>query len=414
MTLVLELVIAVTLAQTPQPAQIRPPQPAAPTARLAGRVTVEGTNAPLADARVVLVFAPRRMPQRPMFPIGPPPQAVTDQDGRFAFPHLRPGEYRVELQRTGYATLDEAGQGHTIEIADGQAIDNLELHMQKGAVIAGRILGPSGEPQAGVAVMALRRMDGPQMAPRLIPAPMQGMQGMPQTNDLGEFRLAGLPPGEYFVSASPNMQSAFGGPGVAAPAPGQSRTAVTTTYYPGTTDQAAAQPVAVARGAEVGNISFMLQSVPVFRISGVVVDEEGKPVAGAFVMLMGDPRSGMFMGPGGSRAPSGKDGRFTIDNVVAGSYHATATVPITMTSSGGGVMTWSSSGGSTAASVGPVERQGVVTGGVVAGGGAVVGSGAVASGTPVAIGGYGYMNQPTEVVVSDADVAGVRVVVRKP
>jgi hypothetical protein len=55
-----------------------------------------------------------------------------------------------------------------------------------------------------------------------------------------------------------------------------------------------------------------------------------------------------------------------------------------------------------------------VTGGVVAGGGAVVGSGAVASGTPVAIGGYGYMNQPTEVVVSDADVAGVRVVVRKP
>jgi len=121
MTLVLELVIAVTLAQTPQPAQIRPLQPAAPTARLAGRVTVDGTNAPLADARVVLVFAPRRMPQRPMFPIGPPPQAVTDQDGRFAFPHLRPGEYRVELQRTGYATLDEAGQGHTIEIADGQS-----------------------------------------------------------------------------------------------------------------------------------------------------------------------------------------------------------------------------------------------------------------------------------------------------
>ena len=400
MTPVLGLVVAVTLAQTPQPAPTPQTQPAAPTARLAGRVTVEGTNAPLADARVVLVLAPRRMPERPMFPFGPPPQAITDQDGRFAFPHLRPGEYRVELQRTGYAPLDDAGQGHTITLADGQAIDDLQLHMQKGAVIAGRILGPSGEPQADVRVMALRRMEGPRTPPRLIPAPMQGMQ---QTNDLGEFRLAGLPPGEYFVSAAPNMQSPYGGPGIAAPPPSQSRTAVTTTYYPGTTDQAAAQPVAVARGAEVGNISFMLQSLPVFRISGVVVDEEGKPVAGAFVMLMGDPRSGMFMGPGGSRAPSRDDGRFTIDNVVAGSYHVTATVPITMTSAGGGVTTWSSAGGGGGAGVGSGGRQGAVAGGV-----------AVASGAPIAMGGYGYVNQPTEVVVNDTDVAGVRVVIRKP
>jgi len=400
MTPVFGLVVAFTLAQAAQPAPTPQPQRAAPTARLAGRVTLEGTNAPLADARVLLVFAPRRMPQRPMLPIGPPPQATTDQDGRFAFPRLRPGEYRIELQRTGYAPLDEPGQGHTIELADGQAIDNLQLQMQKGAVIAGRILGPSGEPQAYVHVMALRRMEGPRMPPRLIPAPMQGMQ---QTNDLGEFRLAGLPPGEYFVSAAPNMQSPFGGPGIAAPSPGQSRTAVTTTYYPGTTDQAAAQPVAVARGAEVGNISFMLQSLPIFRVSGVVVDEDGKPVAGAFVMLMNDPRSGVFMGPGASRAPSGEDGQFTIDSVVAGTYHATATVPVTMLSTGGGVMTWSSSSGSGVTVA--AERPGGVTGGVVAGG-------AIASGAPIAAG--GYMNQATEVVVSDANVACVRVVVRKP
>jgi hypothetical protein len=111
----------------------------------------------------------------------------------------------------------------------------------------------------------------------------------------------------------------------------------------------------------------------------------------------------MFTGPGGSRAPSGEDGRFTIDNVVAGTYHATATVPMTMMSSGGGVMTWSSAGGS--ASVGSGERQGIVTGGVIVGG-------AAASSGPIAMG--GYVNQPTDVVVSDANVAGVRVVVRKP
>ena len=391
MTPVLGLVVAVTLAQTPQVQQTPAPQAAAPTARLAGRVTGEGTNAPLADARIVLMpmFGRGVPPPRPMTPMGQPPQAITDHDGRFAFPRLRPGEYRINVQRTGYAPLDEAGQGHTIELADGQAIENLQLQMQKGAVIAGRILGPSGEPQADVRVMALRRMPGPQAQARLMPAPMQGLQ---QTNDLGEFRLAGLPPGEYFVSAAPNMQSPFGGPAVAAPSPGRSRTAVTTTYYPGTTDQAAAQPVAVARGAEVGNISFMLQSLPVFRVSGIVVDEEGKPVAGAFVMLMNDPRNGVFMGSGASRAPSGDDGRFTVDGVVAGTYRVNASVPVRM-NPGGGCGSSSTSGGSG-------DGAAVVTGGIVGGV------------TMSAVG--GAIQDPIEIAVGDSDVTGIRIVVRKP
>jgi protocatechuate 3,4-dioxygenase beta subunit len=381
---VLGLVVAVTLAQAPTP------QASAPTAHLAGRVTVEGTNAPLADARVVLMPMLGRTapPPRPMIPMAPPPQAITDQDGRFAFPRLRPGEYRIDVQRTGYAPLEgEGGRGRTIQVTEGQSAE-VELQLQKGAVISGRILSPSGEPQTDVRVMALRRIQGPQAQARLLPAPMQGVQ---QTNDLGEFRLAGLPPGEYFVSASPQMQSPFGGPGVAPPAPaapGTTRTSVTTTYYPGTTDAAAAQPVSVARGAEVGNISFMLQSLPAFRVSGVVVDEEGKPVGGAFVNLMNDPRSGpMVMGPGGS-SRTGEDGRFTIASVVAGSYHATASVPIIMNGGAGGVATWSATGSA--------------AGGVVVSGG----RGVVASG--------GMMNPPTEVVVADADVTGVRIVVRKP
>jgi len=403
MTLVLGLVVAVTLAQTPQPTQTPqtpPPQPAAPTAHLAGRVTVEGTNAPLADARVFVMpmFARGTPPPRPMMPMGPPPEAITDQDGRFAFPRLRPGEYRIDVQRTGYAPLEgDGGRGRTIQVAEGQSAE-VQLQLQKGAVISGRILSPSGEPQTDVRVMALRRIQGPQTQQRLMPAPMQGSQ---QTNDLGEFRLAGLAPGEYFVSASPQMQSRFGGPGVAPPAPavpGKTQTTITTTYYPGTADAAAAQPIAVARGAEVGNISFTLQSVPAFRVSGVVVDEDGKPVGGAFVNLMNDPRSGqMFMGPGGS-ARTNDEGRFTIASVVAGSYHATASVPIIMNGVAGGVATWSSSVGS--ASGGPIVSggRGVVTGG------AMVGAG----------GGGAGMNPPTEVVVADTDVTGVRIVARKP
>jgi protocatechuate 3,4-dioxygenase beta subunit len=362
---VLGLVLAVTLAQTPTP------QPAAPTARLAGRVTVEGTNAPLAEARVTLIPAGRPMTQPPLRPLafGPPPQTTTDQEGRFAFSRLRPGEYHIDVQRTGYAPLEDPGRGRTIQLAEGQSIDNLQLQLQKGAVISGRILAQSGEPAPDVRVIALRRISGQGTAARLMP---NGMQGMQQTNDLGEFRIAGLAPGEYYVSAGPQMQ--FGAPGAAAPA-GTARTTIATTFYPGTTDQSAAQPIAVARGAEVGNISFMLLSLPAFRVSGVVVDEDGQPVAGAMVMLMSDPRNGSFMGPIGN-VRSGDDGRFTIDRVVSGTYRTSASVPVMMGGGGSGGITWSS------------------------------GRGAVGRG--------GRSDQPAEVVVADSNVTGVRIVVHKP
>jgi hypothetical protein len=192
-----------------------------------------------------------------------------------------------------------------------------------------------------------------------------------------------------------------------APPTGNVRTTIAPTFYPGATDQAAAQPIAVAAGAEVGNISFTMQSAPAFRVSGIVVDENGDPVADAMVMMTGDPRGGIFMGPAGS-GQSRSDGRFTIGEVPAGSYRLTASIPIRMNGSGGGggVATWSS---------GPVLSGGTVSGGVVGGvtGGFVptVSGGVVGSVAGTVVGGN---EQPTEVVVTDANVSDVRVVVRRP
>ena len=402
----LGLVIAVALGQTAAPTQ-------AATGRLAGRVTVEGTNAPLAGARVTLWPDVRPQPMQAMQPMfGPPPQALTDEDGRFAFRGLKPGSYRIDAQRTGYASMEEPGHAQTVQLTEGQSIDNFTLQLQKGAVISGRILGPTGEPQADVRVIALRRIQNAGGPARMIPAPLQGMQ---QTNDLGEFRLAGLPAGEYYVSAGTQMQSPFGGSGIAAPPPqGKARTTIATTYYPGTTDAAAAQPIAVARAADVGNISFTLIALPAFRVSGVVVDEEGKPIAGAMVMLMSDPRNGVFMGPQGN-GRSGDDGRFTIDNVVAGSYRASASVPMVMGSSSGGFVSWSTSTSSSGATT-TTSSSGTTSSS--SGGTATPPNGSPAAASTGAVSGVvmrgPQMGPPTDVVVNDANVTGVRLVARRP
>jgi hypothetical protein len=314
----------------------------------------------------------------PMGPMSMPPQTLTDQDGRFVFDKLAPGSYRVDAQKTGFAPLNEPGRAMTAatDVAAGRTVD-LQLQLQKGAVIAGKVLDASGEPMADVRLMAMRRMDGPAGMPqRFVPAPMQGPQ---QTNDIGEFRIAGLASGDYIVAAVPQLGSPFGGPGTPPSATG---TTTTSTYYPGTTDQAAAQSITVHAGETINNITFSMQSVRGFRISGRVVDENGEPAARAMVMLMPDPRSGSFMGPMG-HATTGDDGRFTIADVPSGTYRINASIPVMMGGRGG------------------------VTGGVVGGN---FTSWSISSSTA----GAAANEQPVEVTVNGANVTGLRLVTRRP
>jgi Carboxypeptidase regulatory-like domain len=385
------LLAALSFTQTPSPAA---------TGRLSGRVTAEGTNAPIAGARV-MVFPMMRTGMPPSGPMAMPPQGMTDQDGRFVFNGVAPGEYRIDVQKTGFASsADPTTRPKTYTVAAGQALDNISIALQKGAVITGKVLDQKGEPVTDAHVMALRRITPPGATtapPRMIPAPMQGPQ---QTNDIGEYRVSGLPPGEYWIAASPRGMG-FGGPGMASTTGhGGGTPTVTTTYYPGTADQAGAQAITVAAGAEVSNIVFVLQSLPAYRVSGIVVDENGAPIAHAMVMLMTDPRSGrMFMGPGGN-AQTGDDGRFSIGDVTPGAYRLNASVQMIMNSggaiAGGGVGFSQVSGGSGGGSF--------TSWSISSGGGGVTTSGTV-NATP---------QQPQEVTVTDADVTGVRVVARRP
>ena len=372
MLLIYGLILAMSSAQASQTAES--------PGRIAGRVTVEGTNTAVAGVRIMLF--PSRPPIGTFRPMGPPPQTTTDQDGRFVLDRVAPGSYRIDAQKTGFVSLNQPGQNSSVtaDVVAGR-VTTFDLKLQKGAVITGRVIDPSGEPMADVSIMALRRMPTRSgvPAPRLIPAGGPGAQ----TNDIGEFRVSGLAAGDYYIAAMPRGRSPFGAAGTAPPS-GTARTTTTTTFYPGTVSQDAAQPIAVTAGAEVNNISFAIQSAPAFRVSGIVVDENGEPVAGAMVTVMGDPRNGMLMGGPVGNARTRDNGRFVVGDLTAGSYRVSASIPRMMSGSGtgGGFVRWSDS----------------VSGSVVGG----VSSGMV-----------GGIEQPTEVVVTDADVSGVRVTVRR-
>jgi carboxypeptidase family protein len=268
-----------------------------PNAQVRGRVLEQSTNAPISGARVVFAFRGRSRLQ-----------TVTDDDGRYSFAELEPGPYRLAVQKAGYVPLDAATLP-TYWVVAGQTLDIATVSLQKSGAIAGRILDPSGEPLVDVNVRAMKPG-----------ATAVANAAASHTNDLGEFRVFGLLPGEYIIAAS--VQSAGLDTVLASPA------LVLSTYYPGTADAAAAQTLTVGAGQTVAGIEFRVLTAGTFKVSGVVVDDRGMPIAGASVRLAGDSRvsGGIAAGViGGTRSTA--TGKFSINNVRSGAYYATATAP---------------------------------------------------------------------------------------
>lgn len=354
-------------------------------AAITGRVVDGGTQAPVAGARVMLLPAPTG---RPTGPVGPPAQAITGDDGVYTFSGVAAGRYRLQVQKNGFVPPSPTADG--FQIGAGQSVAGPTLVLTRGGAISGRVLDARGEPMAEVMVTAVRKPPagpGRGRGPLAIPAGQPG-----QTNDIGEFRISGLPAGDYYVNASPRPSSPFE----------QSSTSsgptLVTTFYPGVLTTSGAQPITVTPGQTIGNLEFTMMSAQGHSVAGVVVDEMNNPVGGAMVMLM--PTEFVGPGPRGS-ARTQPDGTFKIGGVVPGAYRLNASVPVTFSSGDGTV-----SGGGTVISGGTVAGSGTVTGGV---------SGGV---TSVAGGIVSYSSaagpaSTIQVTVGDADVAGVTVVVRK-
>ncbi len=136
-----------------------------------------------------------------------------------------------------------------------------------------------------------------------------------QTDDRGEFRLYGLGPGEYYVSAQdPAFRSVSSPKGVLHYCP---------TYYPGTPLADQARRIAVSAGAQSPRIEFRLALVPPARVSGQMVAYDGKPLlSGAIVMSPLEGEGVPMVPPEDSSIQP--NGHFSFGHVVPGRYEIRA------------------------------------------------------------------------------------------
>jgi hypothetical protein len=284
-------------------AQRGAPTPAqAPTGVVGGAVTAADTGQPLRRAQIRLVSP------------GSPAARLTntDSNGRFVLTGVAAGEYTVTATKGGYVDMVYGARrpgltaaGTPIRIADGQRLETLEIKLPRAGAITGTITDEFGDPAFNTAVRVMRFVysNGERYATTF------GQQDF--TDDRGSYRISGLLPGEYVVSAVPrdsvsevgartdmmrdrmNAALAAGSSNVRAEvleamnAPLDPKGYVPV-HYPGTVLASGAAPVRVSAAQEVSGIDIRLQVVHTGKVTGTVTWAEGAVPAGARIQLM-DP-----------------------------------------------------------------------------------------------------------------------------
>jgi hypothetical protein len=229
-----------------------------------GRITNSVTGEPVIDATVRFIGAHSRVFS-----------TSTDSTGTYHLTDLDEGDYRGEFSKNGFSDIQRGSiesilSGAGVAHVSGDTPVHVDAQLQPWGRLRGRVVDEEGNPAAGVTVEISRSVDNSAI-----------------TDKNGVFGFEEVAPGSYTVVARP-MASTMIRDG--------ERVGTVPIYYPSATELADAISIPVRWGADVAGIEIRLKSVPVRRITGVVLDVEGKPMVHAEVKLLGRPGGRQYLG----------------------------------------------------------------------------------------------------------------------
>ncbi len=197
---------------------------------------------------------------------------TTDAEGNFKVDGLRASAWQVIPSAQGYV-VDTSEEAAPPYFRIGEAAT---IRMVKGGVITGRVLNSVGEPLIAVPVSVQYVRDAQGR-----PASGGGAGGGFQTDDRGVYRIYGLQPGSYVVSAG--RTGGGGGPGGGRFSPYDGDVP---TYFPAATRDTAVE-VSVSGGGETGGIDIQYRG------------DKGRAISGKITGATTDTSNRGFGGPGG-------------------------------------------------------------------------------------------------------------------
>lgn len=266
-------------------------------------------------------------------------------DGTYAIRHLSPGDYTIIALLPGYispyddlsvdgAVNNSAARARFISngvvSARNDQASRLDITIQRGATISGRILYDDGAPATQV-VLDLENVNAKPAAKKAVEpgddepviseasagSMVRGMflhqsQG---TDDQGNFRISGIKPGTYRIFAMPPLPTDSGNffalllGGFAQP--GSLRI-----YSGDTFHKKAAKTYNLRAGDDVRDIEITIPVYAFHRVQGHITTVDDRPIVSAAISLT-DTSDDSFV----LHAQPARDGEFIFPTVPAGTYN---------------------------------------------------------------------------------------------
>jgi protocatechuate 3,4-dioxygenase beta subunit len=243
-------------------------------------------------------------------------QATSDADGNYRISGLSPGQLNITPAAAAYVfpASPMYGQGRVVSLSSNEAVDGIDFKLTRGGVITGRVTDADGRPviEERITLLPVDENGGPARTMFSRPSTFQ----MYQTDDRGVYRLYGLSPGHYKVSAGDQAGRVAG---VRAGGYYQQ------VYYPDAMDAAKASIVNLNEGAEAKNIDITLgRRASTYLVSGRVLDADTKQplsdVQFALGIIQQNQNESYIAGTFSSGTPTNSQGEFRFEGVEPGRY----------------------------------------------------------------------------------------------
>jgi hypothetical protein len=276
-----------------------PAQQSQVTGIIQGIVIRSDTREPVAGAEITLIATdtPRAIPA----------PVRTDNTGKFTFPSLSTGSYRLMVLAIGFV---QQGSGRTLFITAGQTLNDVVIPLDRFVTMTGTVVDESGRPAIGATVQLLR-VSHTEFDRKFQPGRSA------TTDDRGQYRIYDVPPGRYLL---------FAGTPVGPSRPGTDR--YNLVFYPDTENVEQAATVEVKAGVDgVLNMRVRKQT-ETYRVSGRVIDPTGMwPLRSATLSLVHQGYGTTFSIVGRPANIDPVTGTFEIPNLTPGSYTVSVQVP---------------------------------------------------------------------------------------
>lgn len=325
--------------------------PVAAGGTVTGHVTCGDTQRPARFATVVLFSVPAEISQPAKLDEAPNNkrymeafkaytamtlmQSQTDVNGNFFAGGVAPGDYYVFAAVSGYvqpknimlaayeagADLRKPVRGIPIVHVVSERPSQVDLTVERGAALSGKVMWDDGSPAARVMVSIITEKDKRQELPPEFVGISFAEGLLAFTDDLGHFRIAGMVPGEYLLKASLQTNGRMTVQKGVTNMKEMDGDSPLTVFVPAAFHQADAKKITLHAAEERGDVELTINLSGLHSVSGRVMSLEDHHGINSGRIRLEDTQDKEF-----SRSTSvDANGEFTVTFVPPGTYNLRVT-----------------------------------------------------------------------------------------